>query len=193
MIITKKIFLRNVAKNKNNPNELWRNMKSLGMTSKGGRQSKIPLKGNGVVSFYSNNFRRFFSNLADSDLGRFEHSWFEQLPCSKNTFGIKTTEEYYKKIRNECEDFAEIFVEVVEVTKVNKILKKLDVTKASEIPVVNAARLFSWVKPGENWQMNFLNPNFASSIKLCKSSLFHEKNQHCWVHFMRKRLLFSGV
>ena len=30
---------------------------------------------------------------------------FLLLPRSKNKFGIKTTEEHYKQIQNECEDF----------------------------------------------------------------------------------------
>ena len=49
-----------------------------------GRQSKIPLKENGVFSFnskdYTNTFRRFFSNLAGSLL---------RFPHPKNKFGIK--------------------------------------------------------------------------------------------------------
>ena len=70
------------------------------MPSKGRRQSKISLKENGVVSFdpkrNANIFCRFFSNLANSLLLK--------LPRPKNKFGIKTTREYYKEIRNKCED-----------------------------------------------------------------------------------------
>ena len=62
------------------------------MSSKGGKQSKISLKENGVVAFNSkdniNTFCRFFSNLADSLL--------QKLPHLKNKFGIKTIDEYYK-------------------------------------------------------------------------------------------------
>ena len=36
----------------------------------------------------------FFSNLADSLL--------QTLPCPKNKLGIKTTEQHYKQIQNEC-------------------------------------------------------------------------------------------
>ena len=49
------------------------------------------------------------SNLADSVL--------HKLPCPKNKFGIKTTEECYKQIRNEYEYF------VLDVTTVNNIIK----------------------------------------------------------------------
>ena len=80
------------------------------MSSKGGRQSKISLKENGVVSFNSknnaNNFCRFFSNLAD----RFTTT----KTSMSRKFGIKTTEDYYKQLRNEREDFA---LHIVEVTQ----------------------------------------------------------------------------
>ena len=60
------------------------------MTSKGGTQSKIILKKNGVVSFdpkkNANSFCRFLSNLADSLLLK--------LPHPKNKFGIKITGDY---------------------------------------------------------------------------------------------------
>ena len=62
-------FEEKVAENKGNPKELWRTLESLGMPSKGGRQSKISLKENGVVFFdpkkNANFFFRFFSNLAN--------------------------------------------------------------------------------------------------------------------------------
>ena len=62
-------FVEKIAENKNNPKGHWRTIKSLRMTCKGGRCSKISLKENGVVSFNSkdnaNTFFRFFSDLAD--------------------------------------------------------------------------------------------------------------------------------
>ena len=62
------------------------------MPSKGEMQSKISLKENSVVFFKSkdkaNTICTFFSNLADSLL--------QKLPRSKNKFGIKTTEKYYR-------------------------------------------------------------------------------------------------
>ena len=96
------------------------------MLFKRGRQFKISLKENSVVSYNSkdnaNTFCRIFSNLADSLL--------QKLPGLKTKFGIKITEEYYKQIRNECEDFV---LHAVEVTTVDKNLKNLDVSKGSEI------------------------------------------------------------
>ena len=58
------IILKNVMRT-------LRTLKSLGMPSKEGRQSKISLKENNVVSFNSkdnaNTFCRFFSNLPNSN------------------------------------------------------------------------------------------------------------------------------
>ena len=94
-------FEEKIAENKGNPKELWRTLRSLGMPSKGVRQSKISLKENGVFSFdpkkNANIFCRYFSNLADLLLLK--------LLRPKNNFGTKTTREYYKEIRNKCEDF----------------------------------------------------------------------------------------
>ena len=94
-------------------------------------QSKKSLKENGVVSLNSqdnaNTFCRFFSKKGDSLL--------QTLPHPKNWFGIKTTEEYYKHIRNECENFV---LCNVDVTIVDKILKNLDVAKASGTDQISA-------------------------------------------------------
>ena len=71
----------------------------------------MPLKENGVVSFNSkdnaNTFCKFFSNLADS-------------LNLQNNCGIKTSEEYYKQIRNNYEDFVSHNEEVRTVDKVSK-------------------------------------------------------------------------
>ena len=72
-------------------------------------------------------FCRFFSNLADSLLLK--------LPRPKNKFRIKTTREHYKEIRNKCEDFV---LHNVDITSVEKILKNLDVAKASGIDQISA-------------------------------------------------------
>ena len=90
------------------------------MPSKVGRQSKISLKENGVVSSDPKNaniFCRFFSYLADSLLIK--------LPRPKNKFGITSD---IKEIRNKCED------SVLH----KKILKNLDVAEASGIDQISA-------------------------------------------------------
>ena len=54
--------------------------------------------------------------------------------CSKNKFGIKSTEQCYKQIRNECEDFV---LHDVDVTTADKMLKDLDASKASGIDQIS--------------------------------------------------------
>ena len=70
----------------------------------------------------SNIFGRFFSNPADS--------YLLKLPRPKRKFGIKTTREYYKEIRNKYEDFV---LHNVDITSVEKILKNLNVGTVSGI------------------------------------------------------------
>ena len=124
-------FEEKFAENKNNPKELWKTLKSLGMSSKREMQSKTSFKENGVASFISkedaNTFCRFFLNLTDS--------FMQKLPRPKNKFGIKTTEEYHKQNSNDCEDFV---LRNVEVTTADKIFKNLDVAKASGIDQISA-------------------------------------------------------
>ena len=54
----------------------------------------------------------------------------QKLPRPKNKFGIKAPEEYYKQIQNECDNF---LLRNVGVATLDKILKNLDVAKASGI------------------------------------------------------------
>ena len=75
----------------------------------------------------ANFFGWFFSNLASSLL--------LNLPRLKNKFGIKTTTEHYKEIRNKCEDFV---LHNVDITSVEKTLNKLDVANASGIDQISA-------------------------------------------------------
>ena len=57
----------------------------------------------------------------------------QKRPCPKSKFGIKATEDYYRQIRNECEDFV---LYNVKVTTVYEILKNLVV--ASGIDQISA-------------------------------------------------------
>ena len=54
---------------------------------------------------------------------------------SKNEFWIKSTEEDYKQIWNECEDFV---FHNAELASVEKIFKNLDIAKASRIDQISA-------------------------------------------------------
>ena len=58
-----------------------------------------------------------------------------KLPRPKNKFGVKATREYYKEIRNKCEDFV---LHNVDITSVEKILNNLGVAKASRIDQIFA-------------------------------------------------------
>ena len=59
----------------------------------------------------------------------------QTLPPPKTKFGTKTFEEYYKQIRNKCE---ETVLHNAEVTLVRKISKSLDVSKASGIDQISS-------------------------------------------------------
>ena len=107
-------------------------------------QTKITLKENCVVSKFqvssdvvsrdnANTFCRFILNLSDLLL--------QTPPCPKNKFGIKTTEEHYKQIQNECEDLNLHNVRNVDVTTVNTISTNLDVVKSSGIDKISATFL----------------------------------------------------
>ena len=61
-------FKKKFAENKSNLKELWRTSKALGMPSKGGGQTKVSLRKNGVVSFVTkknaNSFSSFFFKVS---------------------------------------------------------------------------------------------------------------------------------
>ena len=111
--------------------KIEQSQRTLGMPSKGRRQSKISLKENSVVPFDSkknaNIFCRFFSDLVDSLL--------QKLPTPKSKFGIKITGEYYKQIFNKWGDFV---LQNVDKISDEKILENLDVAKASGIDQISA-------------------------------------------------------
>ena len=110
------------------------------------------IDGSHVVSFHSKDnaetFCRFFSNSTDSLI--------QKILRPKNKFGIKTAgEQYYKQIRNECKDFD---IEKLVATIVNKILKNLDVVKASGIDQISDKVLLQ--------QKLFISPTLYSGICL---------------------------
>ena len=89
MILKKKksYFEEELGRNRNKPKELWKTLKSLGLSSDKGRQSKISLKKDGAIQFKAlenaNTFKRFYSELA-GDLQ-------EKLPSAPNKFASLTT------------------------------------------------------------------------------------------------------
>ena len=99
----------------------------------------------------------------------------QQIHCfgistSKNKLGFKTTEEYYKKIRNECGDFV---LHNVDVTAVDKILENLDVAKASGIDQILAKFLKDGALVTTIHLANIINPSIKfdtlpSNCKIAK-------------------------
>ena len=97
MILKKKksYFEEELCKNRNKLKELWKTLKSLGLSWNKARESKIPLKEDGAIQFEAlenaNTFKRFYAELA-RDLQ-------EKLPSAPNKFNSLTT----KKLL--CQDF----------------------------------------------------------------------------------------
>ena len=82
----KKSYFEELGKNRNKPKELWKTLKSLGLSSDKTRQSKISLKKDGAIQYEAlenpNTFKRFYSELA----GGLQ----EKLPRAPNRFTIQT-------------------------------------------------------------------------------------------------------
>ena len=95
MILKKKksYFEEELGKNRNKPKELWKTLKSLGLSSDKARQSKISLNKDGAIQFEAlenaNTFKRFYSELA--------RGFQEKLPMAPNKFTNQTTKNYNAK------------------------------------------------------------------------------------------------
>ena len=120
----KKTFFQDKLKeNSNNSKELWKTLKSLGMNTKNGNQSKICLKENGVTQFEpkknANVFKTFYSELAGNLV--------KMLPKPPLKFNTFKTMMFYKKLNPNLEKF-----ELVCITEqtIKKLLCCLDVSKA---------------------------------------------------------------
>ena len=120
----KKTFFQDKLKeNSNNSKELWKTLKSLGMNTKNGNQSKICLKENGVTQFEpkknANVFKTFYSELAGNLV--------KMLPKPPLKFDTFKTMMFYKKLNPNLEKF-----ELVCITEqtIKKLLCCLDVSKA---------------------------------------------------------------
>ena len=127
MILKKKksYFEEELGKNRNKPKELWKTLKSLGLSSDKARQSKIYLNKDGAIQCEAlenaNTFKSFYSELA----GGLQ----EKLPKAPNKFTSQTTKNYYAKtLCNVSSDFE--FSNVSE-EDVKNILLSLDTNKAA--------------------------------------------------------------
>ena len=126
MLKKKKSYVEEeLGKNSNKPKELWKTLKSFGLSSDKAKQSKISLNKDGAIQFEAlenaNTFKRFYSELA----GGLQ----EKLPRAPNKFTSQTTKNYYAKTScNVSNDFE--FSNVSE-EDVKKILRSLDTSKAA--------------------------------------------------------------
>ena len=94
MILKKKksYFEEELGKNRNKPKELWKTLKSLGLSSDKARQSKIYLNKDGAIQFEAlenANTSSFYSELA--------RGLQEKLSRAPNKFTSQTTKNYYAK------------------------------------------------------------------------------------------------
>ena len=90
----KRNFYQNKLKeNIGKPKELWKTLKSLGLSNRGSSLSKICLKKDEVLHFddttNSTIFKDFFCNLADNLVSK--------LPSPSNRFGLSSIKLYYQK------------------------------------------------------------------------------------------------
>ena len=90
----KNFFSKKLEENTDEPKELWKNFKKLGLPKTKTLSSNICLKENGSLFFCSlsiaNNFKEFFSNLAQNLI--------EKLPTGPNKFDINSVREFYKPL-----------------------------------------------------------------------------------------------
>ena len=123
----KKIFLsKKLEENIGEPKELWKNLKKLGLPKTKTPSSNICLKENNGFSFCSlsiaNNFKEFFSNLAQNLI--------EKLPTGPNKCDINSVREFYKPLNLKGDPFH--FTKVSEKT-ISDFLKELKTNKATGI------------------------------------------------------------
>ena len=89
----KSYFKEELDRNRNKPKELWKTLKSFGLSTDKARKSKNSLKRDGAVQFEalqnSNTFKSFYSELARGLL--------EKLPRPANKFTSQTVINYYAK------------------------------------------------------------------------------------------------
>ena len=83
-----------LQKNTNNPKELWKALKNLGMQCNVSHQPKICPRENNLLQFSekknTNTFKDFYRNLAADLVNR--------LPAAKNMFVINSVREYYSAL-----------------------------------------------------------------------------------------------
>ena len=122
----KKFFLKKLEENIGEPKELWKNLKNLGLPKTKTPPTNICLEENDGLSFCSlsiaNNFKKFFSNLAQNLI--------ERLSTGPNKFDINSVREFYKLLNLEENPFH--FTKVSENT-ISDFLKEIKITRQLEL------------------------------------------------------------
>ena len=97
MILKKKksCLEEELRKNRNKPKELWKTLKSLGLSSDKAKKSKISLNKDSIIQFEAlenaNSFKRFYSELA----GGLQ----EKFPRAPNKFTSQITNNFMECIQ----------------------------------------------------------------------------------------------
>ena len=119
-----------LQKSTNNPKELWKALKNLGMPCKVSHQPKISPTENNLLRFRedknANTFKFFYRNLAADLVNR--------LPAAKKFFGINSVKEYYSALHIPSDSFK---LQLTNKEEVFKMLSNIDPEKAcglDEIP-----------------------------------------------------------
>ena len=104
-------------------NQLWKVLKSLGLSSKKSNNSKVCLKENWIAYFdpkeTSGIFRNFYENLAQTLV--------DKLPASPNIYTMDSTKHYYEQfgIQNILN------LEMVDHAVILNLLSKTNISKAA--------------------------------------------------------------
>ena len=112
------------------PKELWKTLQGLGLKSNSKRPQNICLKTEDGVSFdtetNANIFKNFFSNLAENLV--------KKLPKSKNVFGLKSVETYYKNFNLQDKKFS---LALVNKDYIKNLLSEVNISKAAGIDSIS--------------------------------------------------------
>ena len=129
----KKSYLEEqLNKNKRKPKELWKTLKSLGLSSDKARKLIIYLKEDGTIQFEAmenaHNFKRLFSELP----GGLQ----EKLPKAPNKFTSQTPKNFYSKTA--CNVSTDFELSNVSEKVIRKILLSLDTSKVVGVDQIPA-------------------------------------------------------
>ena len=98
----KNFVVGKLNENMGKPKELWKSLKSLGLSSKRSSSSAICLENEGTLSFdpkaNAEIFKDFYSNLANELL--------KKLPNPPNKYGKDTVKKYYEKLNLTGKNFS---------------------------------------------------------------------------------------